>query len=136
MKKRSMSNGNSIMWNEISLSNTASRCDMNDREDGKYEASGIVVLFICVLNKQQSNTWWSWGKKHHDMVSQIKNNLMGGSVYHFGSEGKYYSYGKKGSCGMIGTSSVGQYVHRSYKDKLKLDKSIWSATIMEEMISK
>ena len=61
---------------------------------------------------------------------------MGGSVYHFGSEGKYYSYGKKGSCGMIGTSSVGHYVHRSYKDKLKLDKSIWSATIMEEMISK
>ena len=37
---------------------------------------------------------------------------------------------------MIGTSSVGQYAHRSYKDKLKLDKSIWSAIIMEEMVSK
>ena len=55
--------------NIISIDKT-SRCGMNDREDGKYEASGIVVLFICLLNKQQTNTGWAWGKKHHDMVSQ------------------------------------------------------------------
>ena len=56
------------------------------------------------------------------MVSQSKNNLIGGSASYFGSEGKYYSYGNKGSYGMIGNSSVGQYAHISYTDKLKLDK--------------
>ena len=88
MKKISMINGKYIMWNEINLSRTVgkyllitakkseyledkniisidatSRCDMNDREDGKYEASGIIVLCIYVLNKQQSNKEWAWGKK-------------------------------------------------------------------------
>ena len=47
---------------------------------------------------------------------------MVGSASHFGSEGNYYSYGNKGSYGMIGTSYVGQYAHKSYKDKLKLNK--------------
>ena len=83
-----MINGKSMMWNEINLSrmvgkyllitakkseyledkniisiDATSRCDMNDREDGKYEASGIIVLCIYVLNKQQSNKEWAWGKK-------------------------------------------------------------------------
>ena len=37
---------------------------------------------------------------------------MGGSASHFGSEGKYYSYGNKENYGMIGTSSIGQYANR------------------------
>ena len=109
---------------------------MNDRKNGKYEASGVVVLCICVLNKQRSNTGWAWGKKHHSMISQSKSNLMGGSASHFGSEGKYYSYGNKGNYGMIGTSSVGQYANRKYKDRLKMDKSIINASVIEEMASK
>ena len=77
MKKRSKSNGKIIMSNEINLSrmvgnyfmitankseyetdkniipiDTTSRCDLNDKTDGKYEPSGVVVLYICILNKK------------------------------------------------------------------------------------
>ena len=85
MKKRSKSNGNIIMSNEINLSrmvgnyfmitankseyetdkniipiDTTSRCDLNDKRDGKYEPSGVAVLCICILNKQKNNTGWAW----------------------------------------------------------------------------
>ena len=87
MKKRLMSNCVSIYSNEINLSkmvgkyllltakktefisdnniipiDTTLRCNLNDENDGKYQPSGVVVLGICVLNKQRNTTGWVWGK--------------------------------------------------------------------------
>ena len=81
IKKRYMSNGKLLWSKEINLArmkgkyflitvntseyegdynittiDTNSRCDMNDmndRNEVKYEPSGVVVTFMCILNKQK-----------------------------------------------------------------------------------
>ena len=40
------------------IDNTA-RCDSNNRKDGKYKPSGVVVLSIIMLNSQKNRTGWS-----------------------------------------------------------------------------
>ena len=115
---------------------TIARSNYNNGNDGKHKTSGVVVLYMCVLNYQKNNTGWSWGKSHYDLVRQSKNNLMGGSASHFGSEGKYYSFGNKGSYGIKNKSSVGQYTNRRYKDQSKMLKSNINATVIEEMVVK
>lgn len=70
------------------------------------------------------------------MVSQRTNNLILSSACRFGCGVEYYLYGNKGSYGMVNNLSVGQYVNRSYKDKLKSEKSNWNATIIEVIMSK
>ena len=61
---------------------------------------------------------------------------MGGSASHFGSEGKYYSFGNKGNYGMKNNSSVGQYTNRQYKDAAKMSMSNTNAIGLEEMVAR
>ena len=161
MKKRSKSNDEQTIYsNEIKLTemkgkylfitgdkkhylhdpnifciDTTAQSKSNNGNDGKHKPSGVVVLCMCVLNYQRNNTGWSWGKSHYDLVRQSKNNLMAGMASHFESEGKYYSFGNKGSYGMINNSSVGQYANRKYKDESKMINSNINATIIEEMVT-
>ena len=79
---------------------------------------------------------WSWGKQHYDLVCKCKHNLIGGSTSHFGSEGKYYSFGSKGNYGMRNESSVGQYTNRQYKDASKMLMSNVNAIGLEEMVAR
>ena len=116
--------------------NTTARCDYNNRNDGKYKPSGVVVLCVITLNCQQQKTDWNWGKQHYDLVRKCKNDLMGGSASHYGSEGKYYSFGNKGNYGMKDNSSVGQYTNRQYKDSSKMLMSNVNAIGLEEMVAR
>ena len=115
---------------------TTTRCDCNNGNDGKYKPSGVVVLCIITLNYQKNKTGWSWGKQHYDLVRKSKHDLMGGSASHFGSEGKYYSFGNKGNYGMKNDSSVGQYTNRQYKDASKMLMSNVNAIGLEEMVAR
>ena len=140
MKKRSISKGKSIWWEEINLTemksgillittmkkecindqsiiivDTCLRSKCNDKSDNKYKPSGIVVLLVCKLDRSHERTGRAWGKEHYIAIKQSKPNIIGSNMGHFGSEGHYYSHGNKGNFGIVDGSSVGQYVIKPYK---------------------
>ena len=59
---------------------------------------------------------------------------MRGSATYFGSKGLYYSYGNKGNYDMVGNSSMGQYINKPYKDKMKSSTSDCNDIVMEEIV--
>ena len=109
MEKGSISNGNSIWWEEINLPvmkssillittlkeelindpsiiivDTCLRSKCNDKSDNKYKPSGIVVLLVCKFDRSQERTGREWGKDHYNEVKQSKPNIIGASMGHFG----------------------------------------------------
>ena len=109
----------------------SSRTEENNK-DGKYEPSGVVVLCLYILDNQRYTIGWKWRKQHHAMMIYSKNDLIGGNVTHFGSEGMYYSYGNKGNYGMATNSSIGQYSNRLYvKSPVKTELFHVNVVVME-----
>ena len=158
MKRRSICNGKTIWWEEVNLPrikisyfiittskaelikdttihivDTASRTDKNDTRRDKYKASGIVLLLICRLDAHCGRTEWAWGKKHLKTIKSSKTNFINANTGHFGSEGYYFSYGNKGNSGIFNSSSVGQYVNRKFKNKLRSTTAAFDSSVIEEM---
>ena len=92
-----------------------------------FKATGVLVLLVAIVDRTKRNGIF-WNKSIHQQLMQCKPNIItkGGSN-HFDSRGYIYSFGNKGSYGMINNSSVDMYATRKFKDKLKMEQTIESA---------
>ena len=73
----------------------------------------------CVDNYQKHNTGLKWDKSVFKAMKMSKNNIITKKNNYNGSTGSYCSYGNKGNFGLVNGRSVGQYVYKGFKDKLK-----------------
>ena len=96
----------------VLLIDSTSRTASNDDKDNKYKPSGILLLALIGLNRQQKGHI-TWNKSHHEMMKKYKKNIIKGSNKHHGSNGCYYAYGNKAYYGMVGNSSVSQYTSKN-----------------------
>lgn len=97
-------------------------------------ASGVVLLFIVVFDTDINERHFSWTDEHYNKLKYSKNNILASSKSkHFNSTGQYYSFGNKGNFGMIGTSSVGIYCSKSYKNIKSNEKAKKYAKEMEDI---
>ena len=56
-----------------------------------------------------------WGAKEGKILKGCKPNIIQGSASHFGSSGKYYSFGARANYGRIEKSTLTQYVTKKFK---------------------
>ena len=91
----------------------------NVNDDTRYKPSEIVVLCLAKLEREDITSWYSWGNKDVINVKKWKSNIITGHSSHFGSTGNYYSYGNRANYGLIGKSSLTQFVHKKFKSKSK-----------------
>jgi len=120
----------------VRIVDTARRTANNDKGEGNYNPSGIVLLLLCRLDAQRGRTGWKWGHEHLKTIESSKTNIINASMGHFGSEGRYFSYGNKGNFGMVDGSSVGQYVNRKFNTESSSNKSAFNSMMIEEMVAK
>ena len=100
-----------------------------------YKPSGIVVLCLMKLEREQIHSQYLWGPNDAINVKKCKTNIITGHSTHFGSTGKYYSFGNRANYGMIDKSSITQFVHKKYK---KLSSNITAeqqSQVMEELLA-
>ena len=136
-RKRIVSNGKQICWNEINLPQMKFgycilKTDIKEvaGDDGVINInssicdespSGVLVLVVVFQKTQNCNECRKWGKEYYAALRYAKYNTATGTTKHFESAGYVCSYGNKGNYGMIDNSSVAQYVHKniSIKGELK-----------------
>lgn len=61
---------------KITTIDTYLRCESDNRSEDMYKPSGVVVTYMCFLNKRR-NTVWSWGKKHLSIICQRNQTWFG-----------------------------------------------------------
>ena len=105
----------------------------NDNYDGSYKPSGIVVLLLCKLDANRGRKGGPYVIQYVDTIHQSKTNIIKGSSSHFGSEGKYHSYGNKGHYGVIHGSSFGQYTNKKFVKAISSENSAFNSKLMEDL---
>ena len=83
----------------------------NDYVDNKYEPSGIILISLITLNKQNKGIM-EWNLNHQKLMGKYKSTVITSDGLHHGSKGNYCSYGNEANYGMIDLSSVSQYGHK------------------------
>ena len=95
--------------------------NVNDHTD--YEPSGILVLCIAKLERESVKSQYLWGPKDASNIKKWKTNIITGHSSHFGSTGNYYSFGNRANYGLIGLSSLTQFVHKKVQEEIKDERS-------------
>ena len=157
IKRRSISNGKPIHWNEINLSemkgsffmittkkeecskhftnnvvfDTSNRQEESDKGDNKYHPSGFVVLCICNLEQQGDPNRPVYGTDFYKAIHGCKNNIITSHSNHFGSSGCYYSFGNKGNYMTIDNSTVGQYASKRFATTMRPNEAKYNAELIE-----
>ena len=98
-----------------------------------YCPSGIVVLMFCKLQNIRNKTGYTWGSHQANFCHATKDNLIDANSSHFGSKGKYYSFGNRGNYDMVDDSTVTLYVSKKYKNELRSKLAVMNADVLEEM---
>ena len=87
------------------------------KNDSSYIPSGKIILFMGRIETSDVISKYVWGKEEATFLNNCKDNLIKAHSSHFGSIGKYYSFGNRANYGMIGKSSVTQYVNKKFKSE-------------------
>ena len=95
----------------------------------------MLLLFFVKLDRECNNTGYAWGKKDSIFLKRCKQNIISCHSTHYGSTGKYYSFGNRANFGLINNSSITQYVPKKYKNLDRMDISKENAAIMDDMSS-
>ena len=72
-----------------------------------------------------------WGIDEANFLKKCKQNIIKGNSSHFGSTGKYYSFGNRANYALIDNSSVTQYVSKKFKSDVKTKVAQLDAEYME-----
>ena len=105
-------------------------------EGSKYSPSGKVILFLGRITMNDNASKYIWGKEEATFLKSCKPNLIKGNSQHFGSTGKYYSFGNIANYRLIGKSSVTQYVHKRFKLEHRTLIAQNDSEYMESMVGK
>lgn len=108
--------------------------DINN--DTAYKPSGIVVLCMIKLERETIKTQYLWGPDDARNIKTCKTNIITAHSTHFGSTGQYYSFGNRANYGMIGKSSITQYVNKKYNKLSSQLKSVCQSNVMEDLLAK
>ena len=77
------------------------------------EASGYIVLCLCQIRKQTNISEYIWGNYKVKLLHSAKRNIITGHSTHYGSKGKYYSFGNRANYAMVDNSTITQYTPRN-----------------------
>ena len=110
---------------------------INNHCNIKECGSGYLLLSLCVMNKKEKESLYSWGKDECDILRFSKKNIITKTNNHNMSLGEYYSFGNKGSYdnGNVNNSSVGQYANKKYKNKYRQQSSDINDVVMHQCTS-
>ena len=109
--------------------------DDNINDVTAYKPSGIVVLCLMKLEREQIHSQYLWGLNDAVNIKKCKTNIITGHSTHFGSTGKYYSFGNRANYGMIDKSSITQYVLKKYNKLSSMITAEQQSQVMEELLA-
>ena len=102
----------------------------------KKHLSGFLIIFLGRIQRQVQISKYVWGKKETNMLKSCKPNIIQGSASHYGSSGKYYSFGARANYGKIDQSTLTRYVAKKFKSPRRSMISQMDAKHMEYMAGK
>ena len=107
--------------------------NVNDNSD--YQPSGIVVLCMVKLERQKIHSQYLWGNDDAINIKKCKTNIITGHSTHYGSSGNYYSFGNRANYGLIGKSSLTQFVHKKVKSNSTTNRLEMEASRFENLLA-
>jgi len=102
----------------------------------EYKGSGYVILFLGRLQRQTCVSKYFWGKEKTHVVRDCKSNIIKGNSSHFGSSGKYFSFGNRANYGLIENSSITQYAPKKFGSIKASLTSELDASFMEKIVGR
>ena len=103
-----------IVPNKLELYKATSDLVIVNGGNKEDKGSGYVVLCLCNIRKQTHVSEYVWGGNEAKLLASSKRNIITGHSTHFGSKGKYYSFGNRPNYAMINNSSITQYTSKKY----------------------
>ena len=97
------------------------------------EGSGYVILCLCKIRKQTNVSEYIWGDNEEKLLSSAKRNIITGHSSHYGSKGKYYSFGNRANYAIIDNSSITQYTSKKYSGIKKSNVAQQDAEYLDKM---
>ena len=85
------------------------------------------------MKRDRNKAGYTRGSHQANFCKATKDNLIDTNSSHFGSKGKYYSFGNRGNYDMIDDSTVTLYVSKNYKNDMKYKLATMNADVLEEM---
>ena len=96
----------------ICLNFSKNHHSLHKEGDNRCKLSGIVIIFFGIMKRKGDTTEKEiiWGNNHFQFLKNTKPNILASSKSaHFGSVGKYYSFGNKGSYAKVDNTTVSTY---------------------------
>ena len=109
--------------------------DDNINDVTAYKPSGIVVLCLIKLERELIRSQYLWGPNDALNINKCKTNIITGHSTHFGSTGKYYSFGNRANYGMIDKSSITQFVLKKYNKLSSMKTAEQQSQEMEQLLA-
>ena len=97
------------------------------------KASGYIVLCLCQIRKQTEISQYTWGKREANLLHSSKRNIITGHSTHYGSKGKYYSFGNRANYATVDNSTITQYTTKKYKSIQKSNVAKMDAEYLDKM---
>ena len=116
----------------IVLVDSTEGCSKDRGLNDKSKLSGIVLLAVIHLNKYRKRYGQCWERKHFDIVSSCKDNIIIPSNSHYQSSGYYFSWGNRANYKTEDKSSITQY---TFKKGNSIHSELHASFIEELMIT-